>query len=421
MPLAAETAPRTLTLREALELASKLSPDVQQARLRVLEMEAARQRTAASYMPQVSVVVGAAYQTSNLQGIGLVFPGLSDRVGPFRTFNARPVVTQTVLDLGLLSTIRAARARAETAGHDAAAAREATLEAVLEVYLRSCQAASRVRAAEARVRSAEAMLAQTRELEAAGRASKLDLARTGQQFHAERAALAETAGELDLLRPLLLKTIGLDPTEPVELAPPALAPLRDNPAIGPLLAAALEMRSEIRALESELRAAGFDRQAAARERLPKLSFSGDYGVLGAGPDRGLSTYTAGGTLAIPLWTGGRIESDIKTARARQSQAAERLRAMKLQVGQELVQALAGRDSARAVLEASSKAAAAARESLELARLRLSAGMATSLDTVTAQSALAQTEESEIRARYDYYLASARLAHARGDVMLFFEE
>jgi len=64
---------------------------------------------------------------------------------------------------------------------------------------------------------------------------------------------------------------------------------------------------------------------------------------------------------------------------------------------------------------------AALDRWSLARLRLVAGMATSLDTVTAQSALAQTEESEIRARYDYYLAAARRAHARGDVMLFFEE
>jgi outer membrane protein TolC len=36
--------------------------------------------------------------------------------------------------------------------------------------------------------------------------------------------------------------------------------------------------------------------------------------------------------------------------------------------------------------------------------------------VTAQSNLAQSEEEEIRNRYDLLLARARLAQARGDVL-----
>ena len=49
------------------------------------------------------------YQTINLQNIGLIIPGMNSRVGPFRTFDARPTVMQNVLDLSLLSRIRAAR------------------------------------------------------------------------------------------------------------------------------------------------------------------------------------------------------------------------------------------------------------------------------------------------------------------------
>jgi hypothetical protein len=38
-----------------------------------------------------------------------------------------------------------------------------------------------------------------------------------------------------------------------------------------------------------------------------------------------------------------------------------------------------------------------------------------VDTVTAQAALAESEEAEIRARYGAQLALAQLAFAKGDV------
>jgi outer membrane protein TolC len=75
-----------------------------------------------------------------------------------------------------------------------------------------------------------------------------------------------------------------------------------------------------------------------------------------------------------------------------------------------------------VYEARTKAAGAARQSaeaaakvVELARLRYEGGLATSVDTVTAQAALAEAEETAIRAKYDAAMALARLAWAKGDV------
>ena len=73
----------TLTLRDALDLAGQLSPDVQTARLRILEREAESLVTRSAYQPQVNAVIGGSYQTTNLQGIGVIFPGVPSRVGPY--------------------------------------------------------------------------------------------------------------------------------------------------------------------------------------------------------------------------------------------------------------------------------------------------------------------------------------------------
>lgn len=400
-----------LTLREAMQQAEKLSPAVQMANLRVLEAEAATRNERSAYQPQLSLAVNGTYQTSNLQNIGLVFPGFGPRVGPYRTFDARPTLTQNVVDLSLLSRIRAAKAQEAVFRYDAQTAREATLLAVLQLYLQIQQADSRIAAAEARAKTAEAVLDQARQFEQAGTASKLDVARAAQQYHMERSVVATVRGEREALATMLLRTIGMAQQEVAF----------DEPRIDlkPVTTATAD-RPEVRALKARLEAAELERQKAERERLPKLAFLGNYGVAGTGPDQSLSTYAVGATLSIPIWTGGRIESEIQAAKIRIEQTKTRQRELDLQIAQEMKQAEVEANAAMLSLRAAEEATAAARQSLELARLRFSSGIATNLDTITAQGALAQAEDTEIRTRYEFHLARARWARAIGNVYAFFD-
>jgi outer membrane protein TolC len=399
--------PRVLTLREALELAQKLSPDIQLSRLAALEAEAASRNVRSAYQPQLQIAVSSAYQTSNLQGIGLLIPGFSDRIGPFRTFNARPVLTQTVLDLSLLSSIRAARERENERKFDIETTREATLLTVAQLYFQAQQVHSRSTAAEARRDTASAVFRQAEEFFKAGTASKLDVVRAEQQFQAETVAMIEANRDFQTLLTMLLRTIGME-QEMVALELKTWQPARqlDVPV----------NRPEQRAIESRLRSAALDEQAARRERYPRLAFAGDYGVLGAGPDRSLSTYSVGAQLSIPLWTSGRIQSAQQAARIRIDQAKAQQRATELRIAQEVKQARIEIDAAVLALASAEKGTAAAREALELSRLRFASGIATNLDTITAQGILAQAEDQEIRLRYEYLLARARYARAAGDVL-----
>jgi outer membrane protein TolC len=126
----------------------------------------------------------------------------------------------------------------------------------------------------------------------------------------------------------------------------------------------------------------------------------------------------GVSVNVPVWTSGRIENGVKSARQRLAQWEQEKRALVLQVEQEIAQAQVEREAARAALGSSAKAAAAAREALELSRLRYGAGLATNLDVVTAQGEVSETEEEEQRTRYETLVATARLAAAQGDVMAF---
>ena len=125
---------------------------------------------------------------------------------------------------------------------------------------------------------------------------------------------------------------------------------------------------------------------------------GDYGLLGAGPDRSLSTYTAGASVTIPLFTGGRLKAQIAAAEVKVRQAETELRQQRLAVAQQVERAAIESDGAREALESYTQAAAEARLALELARMRFAAGLTFSVDVATAEGARAGAEDAEDPAR-----------------------
>ena len=404
--------PQSLTLREAVELAVTASPSIQLANLRTLETNVAAGIVASAYKPQLTAHVFAASETNNLSVIGLNIPGFTDRLGPYRVFDARPVLTQTLLDLSLRSRMAAARERANQSGWDAQTVREQVQTTVLELYLLTFEAESRMHAAQARLETADALLNQSAQLASSGEGSNLDLARSRMQREAEQVTVITARSDTETLRSALLEAIGLPPEASVKLAPPVEPNL-----VAP---AAATPRQDIQALEASIRVAKLEKDAAYRERLPKLSASASYGVLGAGPDRALSTFVVSATLSVPIFTGGRIAGEIKLAGLRVEQLQQELMRLKLAAAQERVRSSIELEAGREAAQAAGASAAAAKTSLDLVRLRFGAGMATNVDVVTAQSRLAESQELEIRSRYKAMLAKARLARAKGNLMAYFD-
>ncbi len=393
---------QTLTLEQALDLAARQNPGVSAARLRVLEREQSAIGVRAAYLPQAELAVSTAYRTQNFQGIGLSFPGIPSRVGPFRTFDARPVVSQIILDLSLVSQIRAVRLETAAAKHDVEAVREETQAAVIALYLQAFQAQSRLRAAKARLASADALLAQVAEREKAGAASQLDLARNRQQREAEQVAVIGAEQELAVVRPALDELLG--------------GPVAGD-LVEPLMKSdfGVAVRADVRALEERIRAAEQELRRAKRSKLPVVSGVADYGLAGAGPDRSLSTYNVGVSVNVPLWTSGRIESEIKAAGYRVEELKAQKTKLELAIAREAAQSAIAYEARTRAYAAAGESAAAAAKVVELAKLRYEGGLATSVDTVTAQAALAEAEDAAIRAKYDAAMALARLAWAKGDV------
>lgn len=406
---------RVLTLREAVQQALAQNPDVQIANLSRVEAQAGYQQARSQLLPQLNAAAIQRRQTSNLQGIGLVFPGFPDRIGPFNAFDARPQLSQTVLDFGAWQSVRAAKERIAQAGAGEEATRQATALSVISFYLQALELESRIAAGNTRIASAEAVEKQVKAGYEAGTASKLDYSRALLQRQSEVASLKRLEGSLAVTKQALLRLLGQRENTALQLADRLESVAAGAETLEAMEQQAMAGNPELTALRHAVSAARAETRRARLQRLPRVSFVADYGVNGRTPTGSLSTYQIAGVAEFPLFTSGRISGEIKAADARLRSAEETLRRSELRVLSEARGSFDEWTAAKDGALAAQAAVAAARENLELSRARYEAGVADSVSVLQAQASLADLENLELSTLVSRELARARLLFAAGDV------
>lgn len=191
------------------------------------------------------------YQTTNLGNIGLGADalnafGLGQRIGPFRVFDARPRLTQVLLDLSVRSTARAAQLSAQAAGEQAGVVAEQTRYTVVQLYLRALQAETRRSAAESRLATKKAIVDHALAAYAAGTVDKLEVTRGRDAYESERLMGIQAGRDRDTLLTMLLRTVGADNIASVNLEP--VPPLADLQTVS--VNEALAGRAELRVLKT---------------------------------------------------------------------------------------------------------------------------------------------------------------------------
>ncbi len=165
----------------------------------------------------------------------------------------------------------------------------------------------------------------------------------------------------------------------------------------------------------QLRAAAFD-AAIARAQLaaaqgakqPQAILSGAYTRTQELPPLDPNVYASGLTVTYPLSTGGALEARTALAEANLRGAQATYERMKQQVvftaEQAYLQALLAAES----VAAAQRAVASANESLRVARIRFTAGVASRLDVLQAEVAVANAEQTLVQAQTGVANAQAGL-------------
>ena len=370
-------------------------------------------------LPNLNGTLSETAQQTDLRAAGLRISspiagfGIPSIVGPFNYFDLRAHLTQTVADFAALNNYRSTKEtlRAnELFGQDA---KDLVVLAVGGAYLQVIAAQARVISAKAQLDAANALYQQTAQQRAVGLVAQIDVNKNQVQALTQQQRLATLQNDLAKQKINLARLTGLPANENFELTDDvpfsAAPPVGEEDAVKQALAA----RPDVKAAEAQIRAAERTMAAARAERLPSLSLSADYGVIGTNPSESHGTFSVAGTLRVPIWQGGRTEGDIEQANATLAQRRAELEDTKGKVESDVRNAFLDLIAATSQVEVARQNLDVTRQTLDLTRQRLDAGVTDTVDVAQAQASVASAELDYINSVFAHNVAKLSLARAAG--------
>ncbi len=408
-----------LSLREAVARGLEYNLGAVGLSLTVRQAQGQALVARSALMPNVSGSLSETVQQTDLRAAGLristPFPGVGipEIVGPFNYFDLRARLTQTVADLTAWNNYRSARETLSADEFFAQDSKDLVVLAVGGAYLQVIAAGARVESAKAQLETANALYQQIAQQRSVGLLAQIDVNKSQVQMLTEKQRLASLQNDLAKQKINLARLTGLPPNDHYELSDDV--PFAEAPVTGEedAVAQALMQRADIKAAQAQIRAAERTVAAARAERLPSLSLSADYGVIGTNPAESHGTFTIAGTLRIPIWEGGRTEGDIEQANAAVAQRRAELEDLRSRVESDVRNAFLDLQTAISQVEVARQNLDVTRETLTLTRQRFDAGITDSVEVSQAQSSVASAELDYINSVFAHNVAKLSLARAAG--------
>ncbi len=378
------------------------------------QAQAARLYARSGLLPTIVTETSDAGQQINLKALGFRgFPGVAPVVGPFNVFDVRAYASQNVFNLSAIRNWRSGNETLTAARYSYLDARDIVVLAVAGLYLQTVASRARIDTAQAQLKTATALYNQAVNMKAAGVVAGIDVVRAQVQMQAQQQRVIFFQNEFEKQKLTLARAIGLPAGQQLLLTdlmdytlPPALT-LTDA------LELAYANRSDYKSAQALVRALESARAAAVAERYPSLLFNGNYGVIGPRPWNSHGTFLASIGLNIPIFQAGRVQADILQADAQLEQQRARLADLRNAIDQEVRSSFLDLGAAGAQVEVARSAVSLAAQQLSQSQERYAAGVATSVEVVQGQEAVATAEENYISALFAYNLSKASLARSVG--------
>ena len=385
-----------------------------EARGRVLQ-------AAASLLPQITGSVSQERVFKlNLAAEGFTSSSLIPNpvIGPFNVFDARIQLVQTLLDLNSIWLTKAASASVRVARLTEDLAAEQVASAAALAYIEGLRALRDVQDAQANLELAQKLSTLAHHQHDAGLATAVDLARADARVAVDHQTLIQVQLAAFQADVRLKRVVGLPLVTSITLSETQEAALKESPEEVSALAQAQSDRFELRITHEQLKAETYALDAAKAGFLPTISARGDYGFSGNLPDSTARTGSIGGSLDLPILSGGFTRGQIQEARGRQSAAQSQYDDIRIQVEEDIRLALHTLSAEVDEVKAAETKVQLAERELQLSQNRYSAGLGDNVEVVTAQASLADARKSKVDARARHDDAEANLAMALGHMRTF---
>jgi outer membrane protein TolC len=417
LPALAQTPPtppvagRVITLEEAIAVSLETQPQIQ---ARLSDYEAARLRVDQAFSPLLPQVTGSwtAARTQDVSVSRGVLGTSPDRtVTSWRnTTVARVALSQLLFDFGKnFASVEAARKSAEVSFEDIELQRQALTLAVKESYTNLLFAQRLIRVNRQALERAELNLRSARGFFDVGTRPKSDVTRAEVDVANARVDVIRASNAERIARVALNTAMGIPSDTPTQVV--------DNLAYEPrkfdraeLQADALRQRPEYRQNKLRADAAEADLKRRFLDFLPDITGSGFYGAARADMNE---VWELNLNLTWQLFDGGNRIARYREARSLVDAARARVKALELDIANEVEQAQIAVEEADERIQAAQVAVTSAQENFRLAQGRFDAGVGTILELTDAQLELTRAQNQEAQALADFRISLARLERAVG--------
>jgi outer membrane protein TolC len=364
-------------------------------------------------LPTATARITEADQETDLQAEGLRIPGIPAIIGPYGYTDIRGSLTWSLVDLSALQNYLASKHSFAAATLSAQDARDLVVLTVGNAYLTVIADAALVQAAQAQVDTSKVSLDQAQGNHQAGTAPLLDELRARVDYQTQRQTLIAARNSWAKDKIALARAIGLPLEQQFEVTDQAPYAALGNLDPDTAVQQALATRPDLKAMEQQVEAGDRARKAATDERLPTVSFSGDYGDIGINPSHSHGTGDAVGSLDAPIFEEGKLRGDAKQAQSQLEQARARLSDMRGQISADVRDSILDIQAAAKLVDVARSNADLANEALSEAQQRYKAGVSDNLAVSQAQQAVAQASQQYVNSLYRHNIAKLSLARALG--------
>ncbi len=422
---------RDPALNELIRAALEASPDVRTAMSKIAESRARRGVERSSLFP--SLTGGASVLTSrqeNRSGSAATVIAAGDQVIVQGNGSTQSTTRQQSYGGSLDASweidlfgrqwqkVKAASADVAQSIDNLYEAQVSLAAEVADAYVTLRQAQGQLAVLESTVATRSETFQITQWREQAGQGNALDTQQSLSTLEQARAAVPSIETTIGQTRNRLALLAGRTPGGvDAIVAKSRQIPAPPSPIAIGIPAETLQQRPDVRAAEEAIIASAARTKSAQRERLPSLNISGVLSTesLSSGRIFDLESVAASlvGGLALPIFKGGEITSNIQIQTEQEKQALLAYESTVLAALSEVEDALISVKQIAVRLSILSRAVAAAREAGDLATKRYTAGDVDLLTVLEAQRTLLSVEEQQVTAQADQASAHIQLYKSLG--------
>ncbi len=389
-----------LTIEDCVKTALQKHPDILAAAKRIDSKKALIGEAAADGHPQLSA--GAGYTRS----------GGSERYSDIGEYSTNITLEQSIYDWGRRKlSISGAKLEATATELDYNTKRDEIIANVKEFYYGLNKSMQENEIAVTRHANYEKRLVWARAYYSAGTKAKIEVTKAESDLASSKLTLVKTISYVSQYKASLAEAMGM-PMLTINNVADELGYNDWSISLGDALSRAEQNRPEILAQEKRVESARMTLLLQKKGLSPSLTAAVGYDIYGSAPGDN-SEWTGKLSASIPLSDGGLTASKVKGAAADLAEAEAEMQSLSNSVVLEIRKAWESLIESKEAIAASRAAESQAKETLDLALGRYSAGVGNSLEVSDAVDSYAEAQTNTVQSMYDCKIARLDLEKAMG--------